>query len=73
MTDQESFEGLRGLQRDLIALDESRVRNVDRLWTELEARIEEFRQLLDKPQKKEKSRKELLSGKLNYNLSTRDC
>ena len=73
MTDQESFEGLRGLQRDLIALDESRVRNVDRLWTELEARIEEFRQLLDKPQKKEKSRNGLLSGKLNYNLSTRDC
>ena len=73
MTDQESFEGLRGLQRDLIALDESRVRNVDRLWTELEARIKEFRQLLDKPQKKEKSRKELLSGKLSYNLSTKDC
>lgn len=63
MTDLESFESLRGLQQDLIALDEIRLRNVDKLWTELEARIEEFRKLLDKPEKNEKSRKELLSGK----------
>jgi len=62
MTDQEDLEGLRGLQQDLIALDESRLRTVDRLWTDLEARIEEFRQLLDKPQRSESSRNQLLSG-----------
>ncbi len=62
MTDQEDLEGLRGLQQDLTALDESRLRTVDRLWTDLEARIEEFRQLLDKPQRSESSRNQLLSG-----------
>jgi len=62
MTDQEDLEGLRGLQQDLTALDESRLRTVDKLWTELEARIEEFRQLLDKPQRSESSRNQLLSG-----------
>lgn len=61
MTDQEAG-GLRGLQQDLIALDESRLQNIDRLWADLEARIEEFRRLLDKPQKNDSSRKELLSG-----------
>lgn len=64
MTDQEGLEGLRGLQQDLIALDESRLRTVDKLWTELEARIDEFRQLLDKPQRSESSRNQLLSGPL---------
>ncbi len=62
MTDQEDLEGLRGLQQDLIALDESRLRTVDGLWTELEARIEELRQLLDKTQRSESSRNQLLSG-----------
>jgi len=62
MTEQDGLEGLRGLQQDLIALDESRLRTIDRLWTELEARIDEFRQLLDKPQRNESSRNQLLSG-----------
>ena len=62
MTDQQGLEGLRGLQQDLLALDESRLRNVDRLWGELEARIYEFQQLLEKPPKNENSRKQLLSG-----------
>ena len=68
MTDQDIFEGLRSLQQDLVALNESRLRNVDRLWTELEARIEEFRQLLEKPQKSDTSRKKLLSGILPHVL-----
>lgn len=62
MTEQEGLAGLRGLQQDLIALDESRLRNVDRLWADLESRIEEFRNLLDKPSKNESSRKKILSG-----------
>ena len=62
MTEQEAADGLRGLQQDLIALDESRLRNVERLWSDLEARIEEFRNLLDKPPKNESSRKKILSG-----------
>ena len=37
--------------------------NVERLWTDLEARVTEFRQLLDKPAKNEKSRKALSLGK----------
>ena len=62
MTDQGGLEGLRGLHQDLIALSESQLRNVDRLWAELDARVDEFRRLLDKPQKNEASRKTLLSG-----------
>ena len=62
MTGQEGLEGLRGLQQDLIALDESRLRNVDRLWADLEARIDEFKNLLDKPSKNESSRMKVLSG-----------
>ena len=62
MTEQEAADGLRGLQQDLIALDESRLRNVQRLWSDLEAHIEEFRTLLDKPTKNESSRNKILSG-----------
>ena len=62
MTEQDSLEGLQGLHHDLIALSKSQLRNVDRLWTELDARIDEFRRLLDKPTKNEASRKTLFSG-----------
>lgn len=62
MTDRNSLEGLRGLHQDLIALEDSQLRNIERLWAELEARIDEFRKLLDKPPKKENSRNTVLSG-----------
>jgi len=62
MTDKGDLDGIRGLHQDLIALSESQLRNVDRLWSELDARVDEFRKLLDKPQKNEASRKSLLSG-----------
>ena len=55
--------GLRDLHQDLLALEASRFRNVERLWADLEARVNEFRQLLDKPAKNEKSRKLLSLGK----------
>ena len=57
------LEGLRGLHQDLLALDASRLHNIERLWADLEARVNEFRQLLDKPAKNETSRKALSSGK----------
>lgn len=62
MTDQGSLDGLRGLHQDLIALDQSRLRNIDRLWADLESRVVEFRKLLDKSPRNEGSRKTLLAG-----------
>lgn len=62
MTDADSLEGLRGLHQDLLALSEARLTNVERLWIELESRVEEFRKLLDKPPKNEKSRQIVLGG-----------
>lgn len=62
MTDRNSLDGLRGLYQDLIGLEESQLRNIERLWAELEARMVEFRNLLDKNPKKESSRKTLNSG-----------
>ncbi len=64
--DGDSLLGLQGLHEDLVDLEQGRLRNIDRLWAELEARVNEFRQLLDKPLKKEESRKILLSGKASF-------
>lgn len=64
MTDRNNLDSLRGLHQDLIALEESQLRNIERLWAELEAQIVEFRNLLDKPPKKSSSRKTLNSGAL---------
>ena len=63
MEDPGGLVGLRGLHQDLLALDASRLHNVERLWADLEARVNEFRKLLDKPIKNETSRKALSSGK----------
>ena len=61
--DEEGLVGLKGLHQDLLDLDQGhRMRNIDRLWASLEARVNEFRQLLDKPSRNEESRKTLLSG-----------
>lgn len=62
MEDPGGLAGLQGLHRDLLALQASQLRNIDRLWADLEARVSEFRQLLDKPAKNETSRKALSSG-----------
>lgn len=63
MEDPGGLVGLQGLHQDLLALESSRLRNVERLWADLEARVNEFKQLLDKPAKNETSRKALSSGK----------
>lgn len=68
MTALNSLEGLRGLHQDLIALDESQLRNIERLWAELEARVDEFRKLLDKAPKNDTSRKTLLSGRTSLHI-----
>ena len=62
MAELSSLEALQGLHRDLLALSESRLLNVERLWVQLEARIEEFRKLLDKSPRNEKSRQTLATG-----------
>ena len=63
MTDSDGPEGLEGLHRDLLSFSESQISNVERLESELQRRIGDFRKLLDKPQKSEKSRQELKSRK----------
>ena len=55
-------ESLRSLQRDLLDFSESRLTNIDRLLFDLEAHIQAFRDLLDKPAKSEGSRKALSTG-----------
>lgn len=63
MSALDSLEGLRDIHLDLIALSEDRLPIVERLWVELEARIEDFRRLLDKVSKNDASRQTLSSGK----------
>lgn len=62
LSGDDSLERLQGLQRDLISLSEFRLPNIERLWLELDSRIEEFRSLLDKKDRNEQSRKTLVSG-----------
>jgi nuclear pore complex protein Nup205 len=57
-----SLESLQSLHRDLLALSELRLDNVDRLWTQLESRIDDFRRLLEKTPRNEQSRKALATG-----------
>ncbi len=62
MVDSVSLDALRGLHQDLLALSEARLLNIERLWIQLESRVEEFRQLLNKRPKSEQSRQTVLSG-----------
>ncbi|KAG9563410.1 nuclear pore complex subunit Nup192, partial [Aureobasidium melanogenum] len=59
MDQNDSLTRLQGLQADLVAFSESRLLNVDRLWTELEDSIADFRKLLDRQNKSDKSRQAL--------------
>lgn len=62
MAELGDLEGLELLHRDLLAQAELRLPNIDRLWIQLEARIDEFRRLLDKAPRNEQSRNSLGSG-----------
>ena len=61
--DSNSLIVLQGLHEDLLDLEQGRLRHIDKLWADLEAHVEEFKRLLDKPSKKEENRKTLISGK----------
>ena len=62
MTESGSLESLRGLHQDLIALEASQLRNIDKLCADLEAHIQAFKELLEKPSKSDTSRTKLKSG-----------
>ncbi|MCJ1380040.1 hypothetical protein MMC17_003143 [Xylographa soralifera] len=59
---EDHLEVLQELQHDLIALANSQLLNVERLWHNLEANIDAFRRLLDKPARREPSRLKVVSG-----------
>lgn len=59
----ESLERLQGLHQDLVAFSETKLASIDRLWQELEASIEDFQALLDKPPKNTKSRALVVAGR----------
>ena len=62
MEDRDTATGLRGLYQDLSALSASSFVNIERLRIELEAHIDDFKKLLDKPAKNNTSRQAVLSG-----------
>ena len=64
MAGQDNLDSLRDLHQDLIALSESRLANIERLCVDLEAHIDEFKRLLDKPPRNDASRSIVLSGAL---------
>lgn len=68
MDESDLLGGLRGLYQDLSTLSESSIPNIDRLCVELEAHIQDFRKLLDKPAKNNTSRQAVLSGKISQSL-----
>ena len=62
MADLNNLDSLEGLHRDLLSFSESQISNVERLESELQRRIGDFKKLLDKPGKSESSRQELKSS-----------
>jgi len=64
MEDGDSLLRLQGLQADLVAFAESRLPNLERLWAELEESIDDFRNLLDRQRRSDKSRKGLADEKI---------
>ena len=62
MKDSDNLTSLRGLHQDLLALEKSQLLDIERLWVNLESRIDDFKKLLDKSPRKEASRHAILSG-----------
>jgi nuclear pore complex protein Nup205 len=73
MDQDDSLTRLQGLQADLVAFSESRLLNVDRLWTELEDTIADFRKLLDRQNKNDRSRQALKAGTFVKDSGEEDC
>ncbi|MCJ1401030.1 hypothetical protein MMC11_004242 [Xylographa trunciseda] len=66
MAAENHLEVLQDLQHDLVALASSQLLNIERLWLNLEANIDAFRRLLDKPARNEPSRLRVLSGTIEF-------
>ncbi|PSN65951.1 hypothetical protein BS50DRAFT_401890 [Corynespora cassiicola Philippines] len=64
MAEDDSLDALQGLHRDLCALIDLKLPVLDRLLANLEAHLDDFKKLLDKPPKSDKSRKTLSEGKI---------
>ncbi len=62
MSELGSLESLQALYTDLLALSEDRLSNLDRLGSELDAHIQDFKNLLDKKARNDESRKILATG-----------
>jgi nuclear pore complex protein Nup205 len=62
MAEIDDLERIHSLHEDLLVVPESRLLNVDRLWGELESRLEEFKKLLEKPSRSDGSRRTLTTG-----------
>ncbi|ETN42279.1 uncharacterized protein HMPREF1541_04220 [Cyphellophora europaea CBS 101466] len=60
----DSLERLQGLHADLVAFTEKRLATLDRLLFELESTLDDFRNLLDKPEPSEKDKELYRSGKV---------
>ncbi|KAK5443269.1 hypothetical protein LTS15_010804 [Exophiala xenobiotica] len=60
----ESLVRLQGLHADLIAFSETRLANIDRLWSELEDSLDDLRRLLDKATSSVADREAYNSGKI---------
>jgi nuclear pore complex protein Nup205 len=58
----DELKAIKDLHQELIFLSTSQLPNIEKLCGDLEAHIEAFRKLLDKPAKSESSRKTLQSG-----------
>jgi hypothetical protein len=58
----DTLDDVEALHRDLESLKENRMPNIDRLAAELEAHVDEFRNLLDQKKRNSESRKKLCSG-----------
>ena len=63
MMEPTSLESLQALHADLLALSESRLEHIERLELQLAAHMQEFRGLLDKKPRNEKSRQILATGR----------
>jgi nuclear pore complex protein Nup205 len=68
MAELTDLDGLQVLHRDLVAQAELRLPNIERLWAQLEGRVNEFRRLLQKSPRNDQSRQSLNSGMAHTSL-----
>ncbi|KAL9584488.1 MAG: hypothetical protein Q9203_004641, partial [Teloschistes exilis] len=64
MDAQGELTSLRALHQDLVALEDTQLRNIDKLLDEIRAHVQAFKKLLDQPPKSDNSRKQVKSGSI---------